>query len=466
MLGQFALILPEIILTSIAILGQLMAVFLKDRQRPITHCIIAGLLGLSLGLFYVTPGLISGFAGSFEISETIYLYKAMVLGLTIMSIVIYKNLMKISDQEMKMEFVTLVLLATVGVFISISARDFVLLFCGLELQALSAYALAAFNTKEVKSSEAGLKYFVLGALISCLMLLGISFLYGFSGSVNFSDINVALNSKLSLGLIVGAIFVLAAMLFKLSAAPLHIWTPDVYEGAPIGAVTYFAVAQKMGMLVVLINFLTLVVGDYIKISVDLIKIAAILSIFVGSLGAMMQSSLKRLMAYSSILNIGYVLIGISLHSGLGTYSALLYMFIYVLGAMGFFACLVALFGAKSDIATFADLKGIASSRKTLAGAISILMFSIIGLPPLAGFFGKYYVFYNAIMQGEIILALLGVLSSVIAAFYYLKVIKYMYFMEASDEVTIIPTNRGLLIVSVISVGFTLFFFAFATQYLV
>jgi NADH-quinone oxidoreductase subunit N len=466
MLNQFTLILPEIILLSIVMCMQLIAVFYKDCSRCIACWTVVALFALFTGLLYFVPEANIGFNNSFEISPIIYQYKALVLGLAVMSVVIYKNLTKISDIPLKIEFITLVLLSTLGVFISISARDFLLLFCGLELSALSGYALAAFNNKDVKSSEAGLKYFILGALVSCLMLLGVSFLYGFSGSIYFSDINLALNDGTNnIGLVIGAIFVLAALLFKLSAAPLHIWTPDVYEGSPISTVSFFAVAQKMGTLVILINFIILVVGDYVKISVDLIKIVAILSIFIGALGAIMQTSLKRLMAYSTILNIGYVLIGVMLHTELGIYAALLYMFIYVVGAAGFFACLVALFGAKSDSASFADLQGIAKGRKTIAAAISILMFSMIGLPPLAGFFGKYYVFYNAIMQGEFLLALLGVLSSVIAAFYYLKVVKYMYFMESQEEMIIIPTNRGLLMVSVISVGFTLFFFIFASSYL-
>lgn len=466
MLSQFVLILPEIVLTSIVMCMQLLAVFFKHHLRSIVFLTITSLLVLAVSIVYFSPEVTTTvFSNSFELSPAIYLFKALVLFLSIMSIVIYNDIMKISDKFIKVEFITLILLSTVGVFISISARDFIILFCGLELQALSGYAMAAFNNKDVKSSEAGLKYFVLGSLISCVMLLGISFFYGFSGSMYFDNIKNALNGEFNIGLVVGAIFVLAAILFKLSAAPLHIWTPDVYEGAPISAVTYFAVAQKIGILIVLINFVTLVLGDYVSISVDLIKIAAVLSIFVGSLGAMMQFSLKRLMAYSTILNVGYVLIAISLHSDDGMYAAFMYMLIYVVGTIGFFACLVALFGEKSDIASFADLQGIASERKTIAAAISIIMFSMIGLPPLAGFFGKYYIFYNAIMQGEITLALLGVLTSVIAAFYYLKVIKYMYFMEATEKVTIIPTNRGLLLVSVVSVGFTLFFFIFVPSYL-
>ena len=467
MLNQFAVILPEIMLAALAMCMQIVGVFCKESTRKVAVVTMVLTLGIAcyLLLLYFIPQYQLGFAASFAISPVISLFKALVLALTLMSLLVYYDLMKITRDTMKMEFVTLVLLSTLGVFISISARDFILLFCGLELQALSGYALAAFNVKEVKSSEAGLKYFILGALMSGLMLLGISFLYGFSGSIKFTEIRSALNGEFNIGLVVGSVLVLAAILFKLSAAPLHIWTPDVYEGAPISSVTYFAVAQKVGMLVVLINIVDGVIGQYTQISVELIKIVAILSMIAGALGAIMQVSLKRLMAYSTILNIGYVLVGVCLHSPKGNDAAFIYMLIYVIGVMGFFACLVALFGARSDEATFEDLKGIAIERKAIAAVISIIMFSMIGMPPLAGFFGKYYVFYNAVLQGEITLALLGVLTSVIAAFYYLKVIKFMYFMEASGDLRIIPTQRGLRLVTIITVAFILFFFVFASKFI-
>lgn len=461
MLNQITMIIPEILLVGLAMSMQIVGVYYKKNSRLVASVTTILALGIVYYLLSVVPDPIVGFSGSFVISDRIFLYKALVLGLAIMSLVVYHDLTKIAKSNLKMEFVTLVLLSTVGVFISISASDLILLFCGLELQALSGYALAAFNSNESKSSEAGLKYFVLGALVSGLMLMGISFLYGFSGSMKFNDIRIVLNGDLNIGLVVGAVLLLAGILFKLSAAPLHIWTPDVYEGAPISAVTYFSAAQKIGMLVVLINIVDAVIGSYVYISVEIIKIVAILSMVAGALGAIMQVSLKRLMAYSTILNIGYVLVAICLHSTVGNYAALVYMLIYVIGAMGFFACLVALFGEKSDVATFEDLKGIANQRKSLAGAISIIMFSMIGLPPLAGFFGKYLVFYNAVLQGEIVLALLGVLTSVVAAFYYLKVIKYMYFMESKEEIKVISTNLGLLLVTVVNVAFIMLFFVFA-----
>ena len=465
MLNQFVIILPEIMLASVAMIMQVFGVYCKGSPRQIASVTSLLVFGIVCYLLYLFPYQESGFSHSFFVSPGITWFKALVLILTIMTLIVYKDLMKISKESLKIEFITLVLLSTLGVFISISARDFILLFCGLELQALSGYALAAFNAKQSKSSEAGLKYFVLGALMSALMLLGISFLYGFSGSIKFFEIKAALNSEFNIGLVVGVVLVLAAILFKLSAAPLHIWTPDVYEGAPISSVTFFSVAQKIGMFIVLINVIDNVVGSYVAVSMDLIKIVAILSMIAGALGAIMQVSLKRLMAYSTILNIGYALVGICLHSSDGNYVAFVYMLIYVVGVMGFFACLVALFGDKSDEATFDDLKGIAGQRKTIAAAMSIIMFSMIGLPPLAGFLGKYLIFYNAVLEGEIVLALLGVLTSVVAAFYYLKVIKYMYFMDANTGFVIIPTHRGLLFVTSLAVAFILFFFIFASSYI-
>ena len=464
MINQFIIVIPEILLASLAMVMQIVAVYTKNASRQIALATTLLGLGIVYYMLYFVPEYELGFTLSFATSPAISLFKAIVLGLALMSLVVYRDIAKIANSKLKIEFITLVLLSTLGVFISISARDFMLLFCGLELQALSGYALAAFNTKSSRSSEAGLKYFILGALMSGLMLLGISFLYGFSGSIKFFEIRDALNG-FNMGLIVGSVLVLSAILFKLSAAPLHIWTPDVYEGAPISAVTYFAVAQKIGMLVVLINITDGVIGDYTQVSNELIKIVAILSMIVGSLGAIRQVSLKRLMAYSTVLNVGYVLVGVCLHSPEGNYAAFVYMLIYVIGVMGFFACIVALFGLKSDEATFEDLQGIAGSRKTLAAAISIIMFSMIGLPPLAGFFGKYYIFYNAVAEGEIVLAIIGVLTSVIAAFYYLKIIKCMYFMESPRAVIIIPTKRGLWIVTVLTLAFILFFFTFAQEYI-
>lgn len=464
MLGQFAILLPEILLASIALIMQVLAVCYKHFARRVVALTVLAVSVLTIVLFYFVAR-DYGFDGTFVVSPVISMIKAIILGLSLMSIIIYTNLCRIENKEIKMEFISLILLSTLGVFIAISARDFLLLFCGLELQALSGYALAAFNNENTKSSEAGLKYFILGALMSCIMLFGISFLYGYTGSIKFENIMSALNTELNIVLAVGAILMMSSILFKLSAAPLHIWTPDVYEGSPISAVSYFSVAQKMGVLIVLINIVDEVVRNYTSITVDLIKIVAIFSMAIGSLGAIMQNSLKRLMAYSSILNIGYVLVGICLNNPEGKYAAFVYMLVYGVAAIGFFACLVALFGNRSEEATFDDLKGIALERKTLAAVITVIMFSFVGMPPFAGFFGKYYLFYNAVKQGEIGLALIGVITSVIAAFYYLKVVKCMYFNDPVSEIRIIPTQQGLLFVSSLSVIFVMLFFIFASSYI-
>ena len=464
MTNQFIIILPEILLASLAICMQIIAVFNKSHVRKVALTTVFIGLGIVCYLLSNTPKYELGFGASFATSKFIALFKAIILIFALLSIVVYRDFTKIKKNKLKFEFVTLILLSTVGVFISISARDFMLLFCGLELQALSGYALAAFNTKNSKSSEAGLKYFILGALMSCIMLLGISFFYGFSGSIKFFEIKETISSS-NIGLVVGSVLVISTILFKLSAAPMHIWTPDVYEGSPITAVTYFSVAQKVGMLIVLLNITDDVISHCPQVANQLIKLVAILSMLVGSLGAIRQSSLKRLMAYSSILNVGYVLVGVSLPAQEGNYAALSFMLIYAISVMGFFAALIALLGAKSEEATFNDLSGLAAKHKILAASISIIMFSMIGLPPLAGFFGKYYIFYNAIKQGEIMLAITGVLTSVIAAFYYLKIVKYMYFIESDKEHERVPCKMGLSLVITLSLAFILLFFIFAQKYI-
>lgn len=458
MLHHFTILSPELILVAIALLGQLIAVYCK-KSYGVIDCTIILCIALVAFILQMPSFEVSAFHDSFVTNGFSRFFKALVLTFTIANIIIYKDFCKISSNEVKFEFVTLILLSTLGIFVSISSRNFLLLFCGLELQALAGYALAAFNTSSYKSSEAALKYFVLGALLSCISLLGISFIYGFSGSLQYMPVETLLHSAAhaNVGLIIGAVLFLSGILFKISAAPLHMWTPDVYEGAPITAVTYFSTTQKVGVLAILFNVIHFVVWDYVQISVDLIRIAAVLSMIVGALGAIRQESLKRLMGYSTILNVGYVLIGITLHNSEGDYAAQIYMMIYTVGVIGFFACLIALLGGKAEDATFKDIEGIASNRKTIAAVTTIIMFSMIGLPPLAGFFGKYYLFYQAIASGEYLLVFTGISSSIIAAFYYLKIIKTMYFIDSEVEVERIPTSRGLFLITLISVCFILMF---------
>ncbi|XVN43579.1 MAG: NADH-quinone oxidoreductase subunit NuoN [Candidatus Rickettsia vulgarisii] len=458
-LKQFVIIWPEISLTLLALLSQVSALFLNKRFVSAITIFVSVIL-----LFFTIQDLGAeqvGFNNSFIITNFTSIYKFLVLLFSIISIIIYRDYCKIINEEFKMEFVTLVLLSAMGFFVAISSKNFLLLFCGMELQALIGYVLAGFNINNIKSSEGALKYFILGALISCLSLFGISFIYGFGGSLDYAHILSKLNaSEPNIGLIIGLTLFLSSLFFKLSAVPLHVWTPDVYEGSPIPAVSYFSSATKIANVIILLNIITMVIGGYKQISIDLVKIISILSMVVGAYGAIRQDSLKRLMGYSTILNIGYVLMGISLHNEMGNMAALGYMVIYNISAVGFFACLIALLGMKSDSAVFADLNGLAASRKALAGVVTIIMFSLIGIPPLAGFFGKYYLFYQAIVQEQYILVFIAIGTSIIAAYYYLKIVRSIYFFEANQDHLqyFVQTSgiQGLKIINYLVVGFLLF----------
>lgn len=463
-INQLILILPELTLTMLALLSQLSAVIFNNKKNLIINLtiIFAGLI--VFGTLYFGGTEIIGFNNSFATNYTTGICKALVLVFSLSSIIIYKDYCRIADKELKNEFATLILFSTVGIFITISSRNFLLLFCGMELQALTAYVLAGFDLKSSKSSEAALKYFILGALISCLTLFGISFVYGFGGSLEFKHILQTLNqqSSVNIGLVVGIMLFLSGTFFKLAAVPLHMWAPDVYEGAPITSVTYFTTASKIGIVAVLINIITYVIGDYKQISIDLIKIIAVFSMLVGTGGAIRQKSLKRLMAYSSILNIGYVLIGVVLHSEQGNFAALQFTLIYAVSVLGFFACLITILGSKANEANFNDIRGVAANHKVLAAIIAIIMFSLIGLPPLAGFFGKYYLFYQAIIDQEFLLAFIAISTSVVAAYYYLKVIKTMYFIEAEfagqeEVLEAKPRYCGLLLINYITLAFIVLF---------
>jgi NADH-quinone oxidoreductase subunit N len=460
-LKQFIIILPEITLTLLALLTQLFAVLFSKKTRIITNITI--LLSIVLFITCVQSEAVA-FSNSFATNSFTGVCKSFILLFSVMTMIIYNDYCIITNEKFKTEFITLVLLSTVGIFITISARNFLLLFVAMELQALGSYVLAGFSLYNIKSSEGTLKYFILGSLISCLTLFGMSFIYGFGDSLDYNNILHKLNQSAqpNIGLIIGLVLFLSGIFFKLSSAPLHVWTPDVYEGSPIPSVSYFAAATKLGNVVVLLNIITMVVGDYKQISVDLIKITAILSMLVGAGGAIRQTSLKRLMGYSTILNIGYVLMGVALHSEQGNNAGLVYMLIYATSVTGFFACLIALMGKKADMANFDDIKGLASSRKALASGITIIMFSMIGISPLAGFFGKYFIFYQAIIEKQFTLAFIAIGTSIIAAYYYLKIVRSMYFFEASKSLQpeLIPTYQGLRFVSCLVIGFLLIFSLF------
>jgi NADH-quinone oxidoreductase subunit N len=328
--------------------------------------------------------------------------------------------------EARFEYPILVIIAALGMGMMASAGDLISLFISVELQSLALYILAAFERDDGKSSEAGLKYFVLGALSSGIMLYGASLVYGFAGSTRFDAIAVAMSHGAGGGALLGLVFLICGLAFKVSAAPFHMWTPDVYEGAPTPVVGFFAGAPKLAAMVLLARLLTEGFGGAVQQWRQIIVVVAILSVAVGAYAGLRQSNLKRLWAYSSIANIGYAMVGLAAGGALGVQSMLVFMTLYVVDVTGFFACLAALSREGRPMENFADFAGLVRERPGLAMAISFFALSGLGLPPFSGLWSKYYVFKAAIAAGLAPVAVIALLGSVVAAYYYLRLIKVMW----------------------------------------
>jgi NADH-quinone oxidoreductase subunit N len=348
----------------------------------------------------------------------------------------------------RFEYPVLIVLATLGMFVMVSANNLMALYMGLELMSLSAYVLAAAPRAAPRSTEAGLKYFVLGALSSGVMLYGMSLVYGFVGSTDFTAIGAGLSAgeERNLGALFGLVFVLAGLAFKVSAVPFHMWTPDVYEGAPTPVAAFFASAPKvaaMGLFLrVALDAFSGMIGDWRQIVIFM----AIASMFLGAVGAIGQTNIKRLLAYSSINNIGFVLIGLAAASAAGTSAVLLYLAIYLVMTLGAFLCVLALTDADGRaVESLADLGGLAETRPWLSVALSIFMLSLAGLPPLFGFMAKLAVFNAAVDSGLWLLAVLGVIASVVAAYYYLRIVKILFFDAPAGVVVTGPGGSGAVV---------------------
>jgi len=331
----------------------------------------------------------------------------------------------------RFELPLLMLLATLGMMLMISANDLISLYVGLELQSLALYVTAAIRRDTLKSTEAGLKYFVLGALSSGMLLYGASMLYGFVGTVSFAGLSTALNGATppSIGVIIGLVFLCSGLAFKISAVPFHMWTPDVYEGAPTPITAFFAGAPKVAAICLFTRVLVDAFGGITHQWQQIIFAISIASMILGAFAAIGQRSVKRLMAYSSIGNIGYALVGLAAGTQQGVSGLLFYMAIYVAMTVGSFAVILAMRQKGQMVEEIADLSGLAKSQPWLAHIFAAILFSMAGIPPLAGFFGKWMVFVAAVNQGLYVLAVIGVVTSVVAAYYYVRVIKVMYFDE-------------------------------------
>ncbi len=342
------------------------------------------------------------------------------------------------------EYSVLALFATVGMLMMISANSLISLYVALELQSLPLYVMTAFHRDKLRASEAGLKYFVLGALASGLLLYGCSMVYGFTGTLSFPGLAAALspealgNGAISAGVVVGLVFVAAGLAFKLAAVPFHMWTPDVYEGAPTPVTAFLAAAPKIAAMGLTIRVFYQPFGDWVSQWQQIVVFIAIASMLLGAFAAIGQSNIKRLLAYSGIGHIGFALVGLAAGTEKGVYSVLVYLAIYLVMTLGAFACVLVMRRNGAPVEEIDDLRGLARQQPLFAAAIAIFMFSLAGIPPLAGFFGKLYVFMAAVDADLVPVAVIGVLASVVGAYYYLRIVKVMYFDEAVE-----PLDRSI-----------------------
>jgi NADH-quinone oxidoreductase subunit N len=452
--------MPEIILAVGALALLMIGVFSGDKSAPTVTGLAVALLAVA-GLWLIfMPGEGVAYGGAFKLDAFGRFMKVLALIGSITAMVMSVGHAK-SDQLNRFEFPVLLVLSTLGMLLLISANDLIAFYLALELMSLALYVIAAFNRDSLRSTEAGLKYFVLGALSSGMMLYGMSLVYGFTGNTGFEGIAKVLSSETrGLGLIFGMVFVLAGACFKISAVPFHMWTPDVYEGAPTPVTAFFAAGPKVAAMAILVR----IVSDaFLPIVADwrqIIVFVSIASMLLGSFAAIGQRNIKRLMAYSSIGHMGYALVGLAAGSETGVSGVVLYMTIYMVMTLGTFACIMAMRRKEGgNVENVDDLAGLSSTKPFMAVVLTALMFSMAGIPPLAGFFAKYFVFVAAIEAKLYALAVIGVLSSVVGAYYYLRIVKLMWFDEAkgefariSGELRLVFCLSGLFVTAYVLIG--------------
>ena len=424
---NFNLILPEIFLSISIFATLLIGVFFKNSYNLVTNITYAILISSLLIIFNSFNESGNLFSNSFISNSFTNFFKILILLGTLFVMLITQNFIK----EMKLncfEYPLLLLFSILGMFFMISSNDLMSFYLGLELQSLALYILASIDRDNSKSNEAGIKYFVLSALSSGLLLYGCSLLYGFTGSTNFEEINLKMDFE-NTGAVFAMVFILVGLAFKVSAVPFHMWTPDVYQGSPSSVTSFFAVVPKVAGVAILIRFVHIPFEQLIDQWKNILVFMALASMILGAVAAIGQTNIKRLIAYSSIGHIGFVLAGISTGTISGYSSSIAYISIYVIMNLGVFGCI---FLMKKDGKYCEDIKNLAGTSKQnplLSISFLIIMFSLAGIPPLGGFFAKFYVFMSVIESGMYTLAIVGLLSTVISAFYYLRIIKIIYFDE-------------------------------------
>ena len=432
-MNNIELILPEIFISLSIMFLLILGVFKKNSSKIVHNISLLTLLITAVITFNETIGVEQKllFSESIILDYLSSFMKIITLIAAFIVLLISSNYLKVF-KIFKIEYPILILSSVLGMMVMISSNDLIVFYMGLELQSLALYVLATFNRDQLKSSEAGLKYFVLSALSSGLLLYGCSLIYGFTGSTNFNIIATQFNAN-EYALTFGIVFILVGLAFKISAVPFHMWAPDVYEGSPTSVTLFFTMVPKIAALTVFIRFLYVPFLNLIDQWQMILVFLSIASMLFGAVAAIGQKNLKRLIAYSSISHIGYALAGLATGSNDGIQSSVIYITIYIIMNLGFFSCLLMMKRNNVYYEQIEDLSGLSKNHPLLSFSLLVILFSLAGIPPLAGFFAKFYIFKSVIEQSMYFLAIIGLLSTVVAAFYYLRIIKIIYFDEEKDS---------------------------------
>ncbi|MBL1420277.1 MAG: NADH-quinone oxidoreductase subunit NuoN [Alphaproteobacteria bacterium] len=456
--NDFLYILPELILVVGALIALLIAGYAGKKSVGLVSNFAIGLMILAGVVSYALPTDVTRVFNGLLINDNYSIFmKILTLFGGAATLLMIKNFLQ-SRKLDQPEFIVLILFAIVGMMFMISSNNLLTLYLGIEMQSLSLYILAAFNRSSTKATESGLKYFILGALSSGMLLFGMSYIYGFTGSTSFDLIAEHISQEgSSIGIIFGITFLAAGLMFKISAVPFHMWTPDVYEGAPTPVTAFFATAPKVAAMAMIIRVLY---SPFIEMGADwqqIIVFVALASMVLGGFAGIAQKNIKRLMAYSSIAHMGYALVGAAAYTEAGTaiQSVILYMTIYLITTLGVFACILGMKRGGDSFEKISDLAGMWRNHPLIAISLTIFMFSLTGMPPFAGFIAKYYVFTAAVNEGLWLLVIVGVLASVVGAFYYLRIIKVIYFEESKEPFD--PMSIELKIVLGFATLFTIIF---------
>jgi NADH-quinone oxidoreductase subunit N len=455
--ASIGVLLPEFVLAIGGMALMMLGVFIGERSQRLICLLAVALFVADAGLVLLAgPARALAFNGAFVSDGFAEFIKLLVLGGAALVLIMGQGFIERQKMD-RFEYPVLMVFSVLGMMLMASAADFITLYLSLELQSLALYVLAAFDRDNLRSTEAGLKYFVLGALSSGMMLYGISLVYGFAGATSFAKVAMIVQTGgVPIGLIFGLVFLISGLAFKVSAVPFHMWAPDVYEGAPTPITAFFSASPKIAAMALFVRAMIASFPTAIDQWRQIIIFISILSMALGAVAAIGQTNIKRLMAYSSIANMGYILIGLAAGTAQGVEGVLIYLAIYLVTNIGVFACILAMRRGNHMVENINDLSGLAQRRPGYAFVFAMLMFSLAGIPPLAGFFAKFYVFLAAVRAGLYPLAVIGVVVSVVGAYYYLRIVKLIYFDEPAPA---FERDMGVSLASIITGAglFTLFF---------